>query len=65
MRLRSSLFQPRHDSHLYSGELAAGEHSFTWSDPGICNGMYECLVRMNGTDDRSSTVQSMGIIVLR
>jgi hypothetical protein len=35
-------------AHLYSGELAAGEHSFTWSDPNICNGMYECLVRMNG-----------------
>ncbi len=35
-------------AHLYSGELAAGEHSFTWSDPNICNGMYECLVRING-----------------
>jgi photosystem II stability/assembly factor-like uncharacterized protein len=45
-------------AHLYSGELAAGEHSFTWSDPSIRNGMYECLVRMNGT------VQIAGIIVL-
>ncbi len=65
MRLRSSLFQPRHDSHLYSGELAAGAHSFIWSDPSVCNGMYECLVRINGVDGRSSTVQSAGIIVLR
>ena len=45
--------------HLYSDELAAGEHSFTWSDPNICNGMYECIVRMNGT------IQSAEIIVLR
>ncbi len=44
---------------LYSDELAAGEHSFTWSDPAVCNGMYECLVRMNGA------VQSAGIILLR
>ena len=49
-------------AHLYSGELATGEHSFTWSDPNICNGMYECLVRMNGVDDRSSTMQSAGFL---
>ncbi|HET6400583.1 MAG TPA: T9SS type A sorting domain-containing protein, partial [Candidatus Kapabacteria bacterium] len=36
-------------AHLYSGELAAGEHSFAWSKPtGLPDGMYECLVRMNG-----------------
>ncbi len=36
-------------ARLYSGELGAGEHSFTWSNPtGLPDGMYECLVRMNG-----------------
>ncbi len=36
-------------AHLYSGELAAGNHSFPWSKPaGLPDGMYECLVRMNG-----------------
>ena len=36
-------------AHLFSGELAAGEHSFEWSKPtGLPDGMYECLVRMNG-----------------
>jgi hypothetical protein len=34
---------------LFSGELAAGEHSFVWSKPtGLPDGMYECVVRMNG-----------------
>ncbi len=46
-------------ANLYSGDLAAGEHGFTWSEPSICNGMYECLVRMNGE------LQSAGIIVMR
>ena len=55
-----------HISILASLPPESGEHSFTWSDPSVCNGMYECLVRMNGTvDDRSSTVQGAGIIVLR
>jgi photosystem II stability/assembly factor-like uncharacterized protein len=36
-------------AHLLSGELAAGEHSFVWSKPtGLPDGMYECIVRMNG-----------------
>ena len=36
-------------AHLFSGELAAGEHSFVWSNPtGLPDGMYECLIRMNG-----------------
>ena len=36
-------------AHLFSGELAAGEHSFAWSNPpGLPDGIYECLVRMNG-----------------
>jgi hypothetical protein len=29
--------------------MAAGEHSFQWSKPlGLPDGMYECIVRMNG-----------------
>jgi hypothetical protein len=36
-------------THLFFGELEAGEHTFTWSaTPGLPDGMYECLVRMNG-----------------
>ncbi len=40
-------------AHLFSGELAAGEHSFVWDCGGALpcaptDGMYECLVRMNG-----------------
>ncbi len=37
-------------ARLLTGELGAGEHSFTW-DAGkdaCTTGMYECLVRMNG-----------------
>ncbi len=37
---------------LFSGELGAGEHSFLWGKPtglpGLPDGTYECLVRMNG-----------------
>ncbi len=37
-------------AHLFFGELAAGNHSFTWDASKIAapRGMYECLVRMNG-----------------
>jgi hypothetical protein len=35
-------------THLFSGELAAGEHSFVWSNPGLPEGTYECLIRFNG-----------------
>lgn len=36
-------------AHLFSGELGAGEHSFTWRKPaGLPEGVYECVVRMNG-----------------
>ncbi|HZK77254.1 MAG TPA: hypothetical protein VFD13_10125 [Candidatus Kapabacteria bacterium] len=36
-------------AHLFSGEVGVGEHSFPWSKPpGLPDGMYECLVRMNG-----------------
>ena len=57
-------------ARLYSGELAAGEHSFIWGadetsaqqqarTPAPRDGMYECLVRMNGE------VKSAGIVVMR
>jgi hypothetical protein len=39
-------------ARLFSGELGAGEHSFLWGKPTglpeLPDGMYECLVRMNG-----------------
>ncbi len=35
-------------ARLYSGELSAGEHTFTWDASGFAPGMYECVVRMNG-----------------
>ncbi|HET6402310.1 MAG TPA: hypothetical protein VFH95_13060 [Candidatus Kapabacteria bacterium] len=40
-------------AHLFSGELAAGEHRFAWNCGGALpcaptDGMYECLVWMNG-----------------
>jgi hypothetical protein len=38
-------------TRLFSGELGAGEHSFSW-DAGknayATQGVYECVVRMNG-----------------
>ncbi|MDP4287608.1 MAG: hypothetical protein Q8922_06705 [Bacteroidota bacterium] len=35
-------------ARLFSGELTAVEHTFTWNPAGLPDGMYECLVRMNG-----------------
>ena len=36
-------------ARIFSGELSAGEHSFKWSKPpSLPEGMYECIVRMNG-----------------
>ena len=37
---------------IFSGELAAGEHSFAWDANGMAPGMYECFVRMNGIVQR-------------
>ncbi len=46
-------------ARLFSGEMGAGEHSFSWSDPaGLQDGVYDCLVRMNGQ------VQTLPIILL-
>jgi hypothetical protein len=35
-------------AQLFSGELSAGEHSFSWDAKAAAPGMYECIVRMNG-----------------
>jgi hypothetical protein len=36
-------------TRLFSGELDAGEqHTFTWNPVAMPDGMYECLLRMNG-----------------
>ncbi|MDP4198783.1 MAG: T9SS type A sorting domain-containing protein [Bacteroidota bacterium] len=35
-------------ARIFSGELAAGEHTFTWDAIGLPAGTYECLIRMNG-----------------
>ena len=53
-------------ARLFSGELGAGEHNFSWSNPtGLPDGTYECLVRMNGqVDDRSSTLESLPMVLM-
>ncbi len=34
---------------IFSGTLESGSHSFLWNSTGVAAGMYECLVKMNGT----------------
>ncbi len=47
-------------ARLFSGELGAGEHSFMWGNPtGLPDGVYECLVRMNGQ------VQTLPVVLMR
>ncbi len=47
-------------ARLFSGELGAGEHSFMWSNPtGLPDGVYECLVRMNGS------VETLPMLMMR
>jgi hypothetical protein len=49
-------------ARLFSGELGAGEHSFTWdADKNACatQGAYECLVRMNGQ------VETLPVVLMR
>ncbi len=53
-------------ARLFSGELEAptngapGEHKFVWSDPtGLPDGVYECLVRMNGQ------VETLPVVLMR
>jgi hypothetical protein len=45
-------------AQLFSGELSAGEHTFTWNATGLPNGMYECIVRMNGQVQRVAIVKN-------
>jgi len=44
-------------ARIFSGELSAGEHTFTWNATDLPDGMYECIVRMNGQ------VQRVGLIL--
>jgi photosystem II stability/assembly factor-like uncharacterized protein len=47
-------------ARIFSGELTVGEHSFVWSKPpGLPEGMYECVVRMNGS------VKQVPMVLLR
>jgi hypothetical protein len=43
-------------ARIFSGELAAGEHSFSWDANGMPPGMYECIVRINGHVQRVSMI---------
>ncbi len=44
-------------ARIFSGELSAGEHSFLWGNPtGLPDGMYECIVQMNGNVERTPIV---------
>ncbi len=54
-------------ARVFSGELGAGEHSFVWSNPtGLPDGVYECLVRMNGQEnDRISTMETLPVVLMR
>jgi hypothetical protein len=37
-------------ARVFEGSLTAGEHNFMWSKPtGLPDGMYECVVQMNGS----------------
>ena len=44
-------------ARLFDGELATGEHSFTWDAKGMTPGMYWCEARMNGN------IQRVGIVL--
>lgn len=54
-------------ARIFSGELGAGEHSFTWENPtGLPDGAFECVVRINGQlNDRSSTIQTLPVMLKR
>jgi photosystem II stability/assembly factor-like uncharacterized protein len=41
----------QHITQLFSGELSAGEHSFTWNALGVPPGSYVCVVRKNGVEE--------------
>jgi hypothetical protein len=35
-------------ARIFSGQLDPGAHSFTWDASGLAQGMYECIISMNG-----------------
>jgi hypothetical protein len=39
-------------ARIFSGELSAGEHSFSWDANGLPDGVYECIVQLNGSVER-------------
>jgi flagellar hook assembly protein FlgD len=43
-------------AHIFSGELDAGTHTFTWDANGLPAGVYECIVQMNGNVERTAMV---------
>jgi hypothetical protein len=43
-------------ARIFSGELSAGEHSFSWDATVMAPGMYECLVKINGNLKRVSLI---------
>jgi photosystem II stability/assembly factor-like uncharacterized protein len=44
-------------ARIFSGELSAGDHTFTWNATGLPDGMYECIVRMNGQVKRVTAIK--------
>jgi hypothetical protein len=45
-------------ARIFSGEISAGEHTFTWNATGLPDGMYECIMRMNGQVQRVPMVHT-------
>ncbi len=45
-------------SRIYSGELSAGVHAFSWDASGMAVGMYECIVQMDGNVQRKAMILS-------
>lgn len=46
-------------ARVFSGEVGAGEHSWVWNVPaGVSEGMYECIVRINGQMQESPLIFS-------
>ena len=46
-------------ARIFSGELDVEGYSFTWNPHGVPDGMYECVVRMNGR------VEKLPMVLLR
>lgn len=43
-------------ANIFSGELDVAPHTFTWNPVGLPDGMYECLVRMNGRVEKTAVM---------